>query len=389
MDKRAFEFAVVGAGAIGTGALYWLSRQAGNEVVGFERFRIGHDQGASGDYSRIIRLSYHDPAYTALTPATYDAWSEVEAESGQTIVHRCGGLDIGPPVDPDAVQPYADAMDRAGIPYDDLSANEAMERFPQFRLEPECRVLYQADGGLADPHVALPTQAALARARGATILEETPVERLVPVTDGVELHTNAGVYHARQVVLAADAWTNQLLAETGLQIPLTITEEQVTFFSTPHLREFAKDRFPIWIWHGADSFYGFPIHGEVATKAGLDVGGDVVTLETRAFRPNPRPLAKLTAFLERVIPRSLGPVLETRPCLYTMPPDRHFIIDRAPDYPQILVLQGAAHAFKFSSLLGQIAADLLISDRTTFDLSTFRLARPALTDPAFEPALAI
>ena len=80
--NKAFEYIVVGCGGIGSAAVYWLSREAGEEVLGLEQFHLGHDRGGSEDHSRIIRLSYHDPAYTTLTPYTYEAWSEVEEESG-------------------------------------------------------------------------------------------------------------------------------------------------------------------------------------------------------------------------------------------------------------------------------------------------------------------
>ncbi|MEA2531063.1 MAG: hypothetical protein QOG89_2707 [Thermomicrobiales bacterium] len=381
--KRTFEFAVVGIGGIGSGALYWLAREAGAEVLGLEQFALGHDHGASQDHSRIIRLSYHAPEYTALTPETYRVWEEVEAESGVQIVTKCGGVDLAPDGAGEVLDQYAEAMSARGIPFDDMTANEAMERFPQFRLDPGSRVLYQAESGLCDPRKAIPTQVALARARGATVLDNTPVRRLVPVSDGVELHTDQGVFHARRVVVAADAWTNEVLRETGTQIPLTITQEQVTYFATPNLRDFAPDRFPIWIWHGPESFYGFPVYGEIATKAGLDVGGDVVTTATRTYDPNPRPYQKLVAFLQRHIPGSLGPELYTKSCLYTMPPDRNFVIDRLPDHPQIVVAQGAAHVFKFSSLVGKITAQLASTGETTYPIDAFTLNRPALTDPTY------
>jgi len=381
--KTAYEFAVVGIGGIGSGAVYWLAREAGTEVLGLEQFALGHDHGASQDHSRIIRLSYHAPEYTALTPHTYDVWAEVEAESGVQIVTKCGGVDIAPEGAGEVLDQYASAMSARGIPFDDLAATEAMERFPQFRLNPGSRVLHQAESGLCDPRKAIPTQVALARARGATILDNTPVRRLVSTADGAEIHTDKGVFHARHVVVAANAWTNDVLRETGTRIPLTITQEQVTYFATPNLRDFAPDRFPIWIWHGPESFYGFPVYGEVATKAGLDVGGDVVTTETRAYAPNPRPYQKLVAFLERHIPGSLGPDLYTKSCLYTMPPDRNFVIDRLPEHPQIIVAQGAAHAFKFSSLIGKITSQLATAGETTYPIGAFTLNRPALTDPTY------
>ena len=91
--KHAYEYIVVGCGGLGSAAAYRLAREAGEEVLALEQFRLGHDNGASQDHSRIIRLSYHDPAYTALTPHTYTAWGEVEEESGVQLVVKTGGLD--------------------------------------------------------------------------------------------------------------------------------------------------------------------------------------------------------------------------------------------------------------------------------------------------------
>lgn len=386
--KTSYEFIVVGCGGLGSAAAYWLSRLAGSEVLALEQFRIGHDNGASQDHSRIIRLSYHTPEYTALTPHTYTAWDEIEAESGQQLVFRTGGLDVAPAGYTHLLDGYADSMRSSGIPFDTLDHRQTMERFPQWRLNDGDMALYQAESGLVDPRRAIQTHVALARSHGATVLDETPVREIRPTSDGVDVVTDAGMFHAARLVVTSDAWTNQVLAGTGVQIPLTVTQEQVTYWATPNLRDFAPDRFPIWIWHGGDTgwFYGFPVYGEIATKAGEDVGGDVVTPETRTFEPNPRPYEKLEHFLSERIPGSLGPVLYTKTCLYTMTPDRDFVLDRLPEYPQITVGLGAAHGFKFSCLIGQILADLASEGDTRYPIAPFGLNRPALTNPSFIPA---
>src|ERR671916_376879 len=90
--KTAYEFIVVGCGGIGSAVTYRLAPAAGKEGLAVAQFPLGHDNGASQDHSRIIRLSYHLPEYTALTPATYEAWREVEAESGVRLVVKTGGL---------------------------------------------------------------------------------------------------------------------------------------------------------------------------------------------------------------------------------------------------------------------------------------------------------
>jgi sarcosine oxidase len=172
-----------------------------------------------------------------------------------------------------------------------------------------------------------------------------------------------------------------------MHIPLTVTEEQVTYFATPHLRDFSPDRFPVWIWHGEAGYYGLPVYGEVATKAGEDIGGDVVSVDTRKMQPNIRPLESLQNFLAQRLPTFLGPVLYTKPCLYTMPPDRGFVLDTLPNHPQVSVAIGAGHAFKFASLIGRILSDLAADGQTPFALKAFSLNRPAITDPDFIPLI--
>jgi sarcosine oxidase len=391
--KTAYEYIVVGCGGIGSAAAYWLAREGGGEVLGLEQFALGHDRGESQDHSRIIRLAYHAPAYTALTRHSYAAWAEVEAESGMQLRLKTGGVDLELVGDggPRFINHYADSMRAADIPHEQLTAQELMRRWPQFQLPEGVQALYQADSGLIDARKANATHVALARARGATILDNTPVRGITPVGDGVVVRTDGATFTARRVVITSGAWTNQVLRDVGLDLPLTVTQEQVTYFQTPHLREFAPDRFPIWIWHGGprDCFYGVPIYGEVATKAGQDVGGDVVTVDTRTFEPNPRAAADLRRFLERYIPRALGPELYTKTCLYTLTPDRDFVIDTLPEHRQIALAIGAGHAFKFASLIGRILSQLALRGASDFPIGAFRVDRPALTDPSFQSSFMV
>jgi sarcosine oxidase len=390
--RTNYEYIVVGCGGIGSAAAYWLSREAGKEVLALEQFAIGHDKGSSEDHSRIIRLSYHAPEYTTLTPHTYEAWDEVEQESGQRLVFKSGGLDLEPVQDePQYVNQYAGAMRAAGIEHEELCAREVMERFPQFRLDDNVRGVYQADAGLVDAGRANATHVSLARKRGATILENTPVRDVRVVGDGVEVVTDGGAFRGRRLVVAAGAWTNRVLRHVGVELPITCTQEQVTYFRAPSLQEFSLERFPVWIWHGGleETFYGLPVYGAPGTKAGQDVGGDVVTVDTRTFEPNPRILENLRRFLKRHIPGSLGPELYTKTCLYDMPPDREFVLGTLPELSQVSVFNGAGHGFKFASLAGRILSELAIYGKTHYEIEPFRLDRPALTDPTYEPVFAM
>ena len=349
---------------------------------------LGHDKGGSEDHSRIIRLSYHAPEYTALTPHTYEAWSEVEDESGARLVIMSGGLDLEPVDDePRYINKYSAAMRAAGIPHQEISAREVMERFPQFRLDGGVRAVYQADAGIVDAAQGKrhpPSPGPRARRYGA---------RQYPGPKRTASAGERGGRDGRDLLrrgvsfVAAGAWTNRVLRHVGIELPITCTQEQVTYFRAPDLGEFSPERFPVWIWHGGpeSSFYGVPVYGEPATKAGQDVGGDVVTVDNRTFEPNERVRENLRSFLERYIPGSVGPELYTRTCLYDMPPDRELVLGTLPEHPHISVFNGAGHGFKFASLAGKILSELAMYGETRYPIEAFRVDRPALTDPAYEP----
>ena len=251
---------------------------------GSSNSQLGHENGASQDHSRIIRLSYHRPDYVRLARRAYETWAEVEAASGTTIVTTTGGLDVAPRDAAIPLDDYTSSMDAEGVPFERLDAGEIMRRWPQWRLGDEHHGLYQAQSGLADPIRANAAHQRLAREHGATLRDQAQVVGLRDVGDEVEVETVDGTVHrAGHVVLAADAWTNDLLADLDRQLPLTITKEQVTYFACPDPGAFAPDRFPIWIWMDDPCFYGFPTYGEPGPKAAQDVGGEPTTPATRTF----------------------------------------------------------------------------------------------------------
>jgi sarcosine oxidase len=381
--RNDWDAIVVGLGAIGSGAAYWLSRRLGDRVLGLEQFDLGHDNGAGQDHSRIIRLSYHRADYVRLAGRAYETWADVEKDAGVQIVTRTGGLDVGPHEAAIPLTDYSSAMDAERVPYEHLEAAEIMRRWPQWRLGDEHHGLYQADAGIADPNRANAAHQRLARRHGATLLEHSPVTRLLDAGGEIEVHLGDGSIHrAGHVVLATDAWTNELLASFDRHLPLTIIQAQVTYFAPPDAAVFAPDRFPIWIWMDDPSFYGFPTYGEAGPKAAEDVGGDEVTPSTRTFERNEVGFARLTDFLARHLPRHLGPEIYTKTCLYTLTPDRDFVVDSLPDQPNVFVALGAAHAFKFASVLGRILAELVADGATQSagEIERFRIDRPILLE---------
>ena len=378
--QREWDVVVVGLGAIGSAAVHWAAARPGTRVLGLEQFELDHPNGASRDHSRIIRLSYHRRDYVRLARRAYACWAEVEAASGERIVTRTGGLDIFPAGGVTDQADYTGSLEAEGVPFERLGAAETMRRWPQWHLPEDASVVYQADSGIADPNRGNPAHRALAVANGATLLDRTPVASVRADDGGYEVTTADGTAHrAGRVVLAADAWTNQVLAGFGRRLPLTITREQVTYFACPDPAAFAPERFPIWIWMGEPSFYGFPAFGEAGAKIGRDVGGPEVTGDTRSFDPMPEYSDMLDAFMRERLPGGFGPYLKLKTCLYTMPPDRDFVLDLIPGHERAAIGQGAAHAFKFASVFGKSLTELVFDGKSESDVRAWSAERASLT----------
>ncbi len=385
-DRREWDVIVVGLGAIGSAAAYWASTRPGTRVLGLEQFELGHANGASADHSRIIRLSYHRPDYVRLAKRAFETWTAIEGEANERIVTVTGGLDLWPADPAIPMSDYTASLVAEAIPFEILDAAEVMRRWPQWRLSDDVTAMWQSRAGLADPYRGNAAHRRLAVARGATLSDRTPVTAIREVGGAYQVDAGGVTHGTGRVILAADAWTNDMLAGFDRRLPLTVTKEQVTYFAAPDPDAFAPDRFPVWIWMDEPSFYGIPTYGEAGPKAAQDAGGQPTTPETRTFERDEAMYERVRQFVETYLPAAAGPELLTKTCLYTLTPDRDFVVDRVPGTPGVIVGLGAGHGFKFASVLGRVLVELALDGASPSDgdLGAFRIDRPILLerDPA-------
>lgn len=388
MSGRQFQVAVVGLGGLGSAAVYWLARR-GIDVVGFDRFELGHVRGASHDHSRIIRRSYHTPSYVALTAGAYDAWRGVEADAEEELIVRTGGIDLfpaGAAIDP---EPYRTSLVACGVDHEWIDAGEIRRRWPAFArgtvVDGDVMAIHSAETGIVPAARGASVLQRLADAYDAEFRPNTSVRELRPVRNGdggeVDVVTDAGATRVQSVVVCVDAWTNQLLAPLGHHVPLAVTREQVSYFPSADLSDLQPGRFPVWIWMDDPSYYGFPVYGHIdSIKASEDCGGPEVDPDTRTFDPDPVMEQQLGGFVRDLVGDRFGAPRSTT-CLYTLTSDRDFVLDRLPDHPNISLALGAAHGFKFAAWFGRTLADLALGGTPGPELAPFRYERDSLHRP--------
>ncbi len=385
MTER-YEYVVIGLGALGSAAAYELARR-GASVLGLEQFELGHVRGGSHDHSRIVRHSYHTPGYVRLTLAAYEDWANLEAASGERLLTPTGGLDLAPPDAAIPIADYTSSMAAVGVPFEELDRDAIESRWPQFALPDGTVGVYQQDAAVVAAARSVRVLHDQASANGAELRDNSPVTAVRDLgAAGIEVEAGGSTYRCRRLVVCADAWTNDVLSGLGHQLPLVSTLEQVTYFAPESPEEYAVGRLPLWIWQDDPSFYGLPCFGEPTVKAAQDCGGPVVSPDDRTFDPDLERLALLADFLGGTLPGS-GPAQRSVRCLYTLAPDRDFVLGLLPGNDAVAVGLGCGHGFKFTPTFGRLLADLVTGvpadTSVEVDLAAFRPDRPALTEPDY------
>lgn len=382
----SYDVIVVGLGSMGGAAARELASR-GLSVLGLETFWPGHDRGSGHGGSRIIRQSYFEgPAYVPLLQRAYAKWVELQAESGRDLLTLCGGLYVGDPASPVFTGARASA-ELHGLDHEVLSADEIRLRFPTLRPRDHALGLYEANAGFTRPEQTVLANIDLARRHGAELHFGEPVLAWSATPDGgVEVRTGTGRYGADTLVLCPGAWAPQLLA--AYAFPITI-QRQVVYWLTPDFTSeipygrYASPDHPVFIEETDYNreFYGFPMTDgpDGGMKVAFFDTGVATTPETIDREIHAPEVNEVRDRALQLIPRLTGPLVTAQTCLYATTPDRHFIIGRLPDHPQVAVACGfSGHGFKFVPVVGEILADLVVDGRTAHNLELFGLDRPAI-----------
>ena len=323
---------IIGAGAMGSAAAYHLAKR-GEPVVLIEQFALGHDRGSSHGAARITRHSYADPAYARLMPAAFRAWKELEADAGETVYFRTGGVSFSPP-GVDYAGKVAANLAELGIPHWRSSGERGMRAIRPIRFPETTTSCSSPMPGCSPRREPSRSWFELARQHGGEqtrVLEQTPVRRIELEGDRPVVVTDLARIRADRLIVSAGAWVKQLLPE--LDVALQVTRQQVLYVRPVDATPFAVGRFPVFIYKGAgedDAFYGMPEFLASGVKVARH-GGPVVDPDTVDRTPSERAVATVRRFLAGHIPSlAEASISQMEVCLYTVAPGDQFQVDFLP-----------------------------------------------------------
>src|SRR5512139_612673 len=326
------DVAIVGAGVIGAAIAYTLARATERRVMVVERGTPGCEASnaaagvlavASGQARQGVLLDLRRRSAAMFPPLV----AALQAETGIDVGYRREGfLSLAfDDAQANALQELVRHRQGQGLVCELLSHAhvQALEPAVSPRV---CAGALFADCSIDNAHLVSALVRAAAQ-RGVMFRLHTPVQSLQREPGLVRLHTDAGVVEAPLVVVAAGAWSAELLAPLGVRAPLR-----------PARGEMA-----------AISAQGWQLRHTLAAGSGYLVprsNGEVLIGSTTAFvgfdkDVTPAGVATLLAAAAGMVPRIAGVApLRTWAGLRPCPTIRRPIIASLPAMPEIILATG-------------------------------------------------
>lgn len=247
--------------------------------------------------------------------------------------------------------------------------------FPQFAFDGDFVGLVEREAGVLAVEDCVKAFAGEAVRLGAVLHETERATAWRADGAGVAVTTERGTYRAAKLVVTAGPWAGEWLRSSHR---LTLMRQVMLWFAPHEPAEFRRDRFPVFIAETpAGHFYGMPMFGPDGVKVARHYGApEVAEIAGIGRDVTADDEGPLWDFVRKHVPKIAGRLRHAKTCIYTLTPDRHFVIDVHPEFPQVAVAAGfSGHGFKFAAVVGEVLADLATNGRTELPVALFRLGR--------------
>lgn len=371
MDQT--EVVIIGGGISGTAAAYELAR-AGVSVTLVEKGSIA--SMASGWTLAGVRQSGRHRAEVPLAIAAVKRWEHLSEELDADIEYRQNGnLRLSrTPAEVPLIRAMVEEQRAFGLELDFLENNAALrEVAPALADTIEAGSYCQTDGH-ANPIATVEAFASAATRRGARISTEERVLRIETTGGSIGgVETSRGRLAADCVVVAAGVYSDRLLAQLGLALPLAVSLTAVvqTVPAPPCLEQVL-----------GVARANFACRQEVNGRFRFTGG------------PLPWTWPQHELMQESVMPpitgihEVLGRATEIIPALATVPiarvwaglldntPDSLPVIERAPEIDGLVIAAGfSGHGFCLGPITGQLICELITRTETSLPIESFRGSR--------------
>ena len=357
--SRRYDVAVIGAGVFGAWTAYFL-RKAGLKVGLFDAYGPANSRASSGDESRITRMAYgKDDLYSRWALESLADWVALGERWHQKLFYECGVLTFSDEKTK-WVSTSCDVIRQLGGACEQLSWQQAAERFPQVRFKESENAIFEPKSG------------ALMARRGVNLLVEELIRDgadylQLPIAPPNAADTIATVdgdrVFADHYVFACGPWLPKLFPRLlgGYIHPV---RAEIFFLGIPAgVRDFDPERMPAWIYMGAENWdaYGIPNLESRGFKVAVDIIKNFIDPDSIDRQSTQKYVQQMRDFVQDHFPQlTNAPIVETRVCQYENTPSHHYLIDRHPEWENVwLVGGGSGHGFKNGPSVGRHVAEVI------------------------------
>lgn len=368
---RTADVVVIGGGINGCSTAWHLARRGVRHVVLVEKGHVA--SGPTGRSSGVVRQHYTQETLSAMARDSVRMFEQFgEVVGGDAGFVQCGVVFLAASENAAVLASTVEMHRRIGIRESLLSVDELKAIDGELFHEDVACGAYDPAGGYADPTLAATSFADAAKRLGVDVLQRTTVTG-VRVEDGqiAGVVTDKGEIASPTVIDAAGPWGAKLAAETGLEIPVTVTRHPVVVMQRP-----PAWRNPTPVWGDLIGGWYFKPDGDAGMMVGsvqddhrpvnADTYQDTVTHEETA--------AASAAILRRFPIMEEGTARKGWAGLYDVTPDSQPVIDRIDEVPGFFCAFGfSGHGFKIAPAVGRIVSDLVVDGRcSAYDIAIFR-----------------
>jgi sarcosine oxidase subunit beta len=367
-DARA-SVVIVGGGVVGTSAAFHLAEAGVDDVLLLEQAELG--SGSTVRAAGGFRAQFSDELNIAIALRSIAAFEAFGERPGWDInLHQDGYLFLLTTEDEVKVFRRNVDLQRAnGVPTEWLTAEQARERAPIVEVDGVLAATYCPLDGHASPESVVQGYAFGARQHGATIRTGAKVTDIR--TEGGRVTgvlTDEGVVSTDTVVCTAGAWSREVAAMAGVDLPVTPVLRPVWF--TEPVPELPRG-LPMTV----DFTTGFYFHPE---GPGLLFGmADPDQAPGFDGRMRDDWLDRVGEVMERRAPAMLEMgVAGGWTGFYETSPDHNALIGRAQEIEGFVYGTGfSGHGFLQSPAVGEILRDLVLGREPFVDVSPLSTAR--------------